>query len=70
MAELLLEYWGSVQNVRSETDLPQWVSRLVAKRKVTDILTWVKCFAVDTSYMTSKHLKAVLKLLAYLVCML
>ena len=49
MAEILPEYWGSVQKVRSETQLTHGVPQSVAKRNMTDILTWVQCFAVYTS---------------------
>ena len=70
MAELLPECWGTVHNLRSETELTQGVSRPMAKKKMTGILTWVQSFAVYTSILASKHPEAVPELLAYLVCIL
>ena len=70
MAELLPEYWGSTQSVRPESELTQGHPRPVTKKKVTDILSWIQCFAVYTSVMASKNPEAVPELLAYLVCIL
>ena len=70
MAELLPEYWGMVHSSTAETDLTQGNRRPAAKKKVTDIMTWVQCFAVYTSVMASRNLEAVPELLAYLVCIL
>ena len=70
MAELLPEYWGTVHSSRVEAELTQGNHRLVSKKKVTDILTWVQCFAVYTSVMASRNPEAVPELLAYLVCIL
>lgn len=68
MAEMLPEYWGTAQNLRAET--AHGNSRPVAKKKVTDIMSWVQCFAVYTSVMASKNPEAVPEMLAYLVCIL
>ena len=70
MAELLPEYWGAAHSLRSEAELTNGNPRPVVKKKVTDILTWVQCFAVYTSIMASKNPEMVPALLAYLVCIL
>ena len=68
MAEMLPEYWGTAQNSKAETSFGNM--RPAAKKKVTDIMSWVQCFAVYTSVMASKNPEAVPEMLAYLVCIL
>ena len=64
VAEMLPEFWGTVQNLRGAAS--QGNPWPMAK-KVTDIMSWVLCFAVYTNVLASKNSKAVPEMLAYLV---
>ena len=70
MAELLPEFWSSLVSKESTpTPAPrQGASR--RKRAVTDIATWIQCFATYISVMSTPHPQAVPELLAYLIFIL
>ena len=70
MSELLPEFWSLLSPKDSGTtpNLKQGVQR--RKRAVTDIATWVQCFATYISVMSTPHPEAVPELLAYLIFIL
>lgn len=68
MAELLPEYWGVVPGAKLGAEALN--AKATRKKKVTNILTWVQCFAVYTSVMAAKHPEATPELMAYLICIL
>ena len=70
MAELLPEFWStpSPKEPSSSSTMRQSASR--RRRVVTDIATWIQCFATYTSMMSTTHPKAVPELLAYLIFIL
>ena len=58
MTERLLEYWTSL-TLKEGTGAGQRPGASRWRRAVTDIATWVQCFAMYVSAMSSTHLKAV-----------
>ena len=70
MCELLPEFWSSFapKDPTSTLGTKQGVSR--RKRAITDIATWVQCFATYISVMSTPHPQAVPELLAYLIFIL
>ena len=69
MAELLPEYWGVVPGMKLGVETPN-TSKPAGKKKVTNIMTWVQCFAMYTSVIAAKHPEATPELMAYLICIL
>ena len=70
MAELLPEFWSSMA---SKDPTPLSALRQGAstrKQAVTDIATWIQCFANYISVMSAPHPVAVPELLAYLIFIL
>ena len=68
MAELLPEFWGMTTNakdVEGRSNPPQLIGRRT--RKVTDIMSWIKCFALYVGIMVGSSLEAVPELMAYLI---
>ena len=68
MSELLPEFWVSLGSSQTEGDppgQPRTPGRLW--RKVTDIATWVQCFATYVVVLAGTSPEAILELMAYLV---
>ena len=70
MAELLPEFWSTVNPRESASNSVITQSGARRKRAVTDIATWLQCFATYTSVMSTAHPQAVPELLAYLIFIL
>ena len=70
MAELLPEFWSSLVSKKSTPTpaLRQGMSR--CKPAVTDIVTWIQCFATYISAMSTPYPQAVPELLGYLIFIL
>jgi hypothetical protein len=68
MAELLPEFWSlSPKDLVTNTP-PRHNPR--RKRAITDIATWIQCFATYVSVMSTPHPQSVPELLAYLIFIL
>ena len=68
MSELLPEFWvplGSSQQEGDPPDQPRTPAR--RRRKVTDIATWVQCFATYVGVLAGMSPEAIPELMAYLV---
>ena len=70
MAELLPEFWGSTSGKEASQPSTSRAASARRKRAVTDIATWVQCFATYISVMSTSHPGAVPELLAYLIFIL
>ena len=70
MAELLPEFWTSVNPRETASNAATTQNGARRKRAVTDIATWLQCFATYTSVMSTAHPQAVPELLAYLIFVL
>ena len=70
MAELLPEFWGSTSGKEASQPGTSRAASARRKRAVTDIATWVQCFATYISVMSTSHPGAVPELLAYLIFIL
>ena len=68
MSELQPKFWVSLGSSQQEGDppgQPRTPGRL--QRKVTDIATWVQCFATYVGVLAGTSPEAILELMAYLV---
>ncbi len=65
MAELLPEFWNSLKEESSETRRrsPRQA------RQVTDIHTWMQCFATYAGVLDRRYPEAIAELMAYLICL-
>lgn len=70
MGELLPEFWSPSAGKDSATQPPARTGTHRRKRAVTDVATWVQCFATYTSVMSGPHPGSVPELLAYLIFIL
>ena len=70
MAELLPECWSSFGPKESVSAPGTRFGGYRRRRAVTDIATWVQCFATYVSVMSTPHPQAVPELLAYLIFVL
>ena len=70
MAELLPECWSSFGPKESVSTPGTRFGGYRRRRAVTDIATWVQCFATYVSVMSTPHPQAVPELLAYLIFVL
>ena len=59
MAELLPEFWTPLNPRETSSNPATTQSGTRRKRAVTDIATWLQCFATYTSVMSTAHLQAV-----------
>ena len=59
MAELLPEFWSSLASREPGANLAPQQSASRRKRAVMDIATWIQCFAMYTSVMSTPHPQAV-----------
>ena len=55
MAELLPEFWGSTSGKEASQPSTSRAASARRKRAVTDIATWVQCFATYISVMSTSH---------------
>ena len=69
MAELLPEFW-SLSPKDLGTNTPPRQNNPRCKRAITDIATWIQCFATYVSVMSTPHPQSVPELLAYLIFIL
>ena len=69
MAELLPEFW-SLSPKDLGTNTPPRQNNPRRKRTITDIATWIQCFATYVSVMSTPHPQSVPELLAYLIFIL
>ncbi len=71
MAELLPEFWGSPSGARLEaTGQPGGTATLAPqrrRRKVTDIVSWIQCYATYVGVLAGGNPEAVPELMAYLI---
>ena len=70
MAELLPEFWSPLNPGEASPTPATTQGGTRRKRTVTDIATWLQCFATYTSVMSTSHPQAVPELLAYLIFIL
>ena len=70
MAELLLEFWSAFNPKDPPGATGTRPTPVRRKRTVTDVATWVQCFAMYTSVMSIAHPGEVPELLAYLIFIL
>ena len=70
MTELLPEFWSPLNPGEASPNPATIQGGTRRKRAVTDIATWLQCFATYTSVMSTSHPKAVPELLAYLLFIL
>ena len=68
MAELLPEPWGAPSLMQEGPSTSQ--ERRKSKKKVTDIVTWLECFAMYVGVMAGAHPKSVPELMAYMITIL
>ena len=65
MGELLPDGWSQGKSEEGAAGSSMALTR--RKRQVTDVNTWVQCFAVYSSVLSRKHPEVVPELLAYMV---
>ena len=70
MAELLPEFWSSFLPKDSASPMGTKLGVVRRKRAITDVATWVQCFATYVSVLSTPHPQAVPELLAYLIFIL
>ena len=68
MAELLPEPWGAPPLMQEGSLASQQLRK--QKKKVTDIVTWLECFAMYVGVMAGAHPKSVPELMAYMITIL
>lgn len=70
MAEFLPELWSSATSKEMDASPNPKQNGSRSKQAITDITTWIQCFATYTSVMSTVHPRAVPELLAYLIFIL
>ena len=70
MVELLPEFWSPLTAKEPAADPTVRQGMVRRRRTVTDIATWIQCFATYVSILSTVHPHAVPELLAYLIFIL
>ena len=71
MAEMLLEHWWQ-DSGKEEEAVPSnsRASQTRCRRKITDLMTWLQCYALYVGVLAGSSPEAVTELMAYLVTIL